>query len=416
MIRGIVTVCLLSHLAFAQPPATREAQIEAARDAKAKTVKPEEVGKAENFLRNFKDQKWLERLGQGYNGLRPKIGNMVTGGGFAVGPEYFREDLAGGNLHARVAAQVSTRAFQKYEAEARLPRLANGKVDLDFLAVHRNYASINYYGPGPNSRKEGRSAYRLEDTNLDAILGITPVKGIKFGASSGLLFVNVGPGNDNRFVSSELIYSPQVSPGIDVQTNFRRASVFGQIDYRDNPLGAKSGGNYVVEHSWFHDSGLKRFSFRRLDIDLEQHLPFLNKTRRIVLRAKGAFTDTNRSNQVPFYLQPIVGGSDDLRGYRFFRFSDRNAVVYNAEYRWEIFSGLDGALFFDAGKVMPHKGHLAFSQLETSYGFGFRANARNATFLRVDVGFSQEGFQVWFKFNDLLNPRRFGTARMQPIN
>jgi outer membrane protein assembly factor BamA len=414
--RVFVLIALIANVMWSQQVGTRAREIEAAREAKAKTVKPEEVSKAENFLRDFKDKKVLERFSQGFNGLRPKIGNMVTGGGFAIGPEYFREDLAGGRLNARVAGQVSTRAFQKYEAEAGLPKLADGKLDLSFLAVYRNYSSINYYGPGPQSRKEGRSAYRLEDTNLDAILGVTPVRGVKFGVSGGLLMVNVGPGNDNRFVSSERIYSPSVSPGIDVQTSFRRASVFGQLDYRDNPAGAKSGGNYVIERTWFQDTDLKRFSFRRLDIDLEQHLPLLNKTRRIVLRAKGAFTDTDGSNLVPFYLQPIVGGSDDVRGYRFFRFSDRNAVVYNAEYRWEIFSGLDGALFFDAGKVMPRRSLLAFSQLETSVGFGFRANARNVTFLRVDVGFSQEGFQVWFKFNDLLNPRKFGTARMQPIN
>ncbi|MDX2266749.1 MAG: BamA/TamA family outer membrane protein [Bryobacter sp.] len=407
---------LLPTIGFSQSSGTRAQEIEAAREAKAKTIKPDEVSKTENFLRNVKDQKLLERLTAGYNGFRPKIGNMVTGAGFAVGPEYFREDLLGGNLQARAGAQISTRGSYKMEAAARLPQLAKGKLDLELLAVHRNYNSINYYGPGPNSNREGRSAYRLEDTNLDAVFGVNLVRHLKVGASAGLLFPNVGPGTDNRFISSELIYSPQVSPGIDVQTNFRRASVFGQLDFRDDPLGPKSGGNYVVEQSWFEDTDLSRFSFRRLDIDLEQHVPFFNKTRRLVLRAKGAFTYTSGANVVPFYLQPIVGGSDDVRGYRFFRFSDRNSVVYNAEYRWEIFSGLDGAVFFDAGKVMPKPSQLGFSDLETSAGFGFRANARNATWLRVDVGFSHEGFQVWLKFNDLLNPRRFGTARMQPIN
>jgi hypothetical protein len=39
--------------------------------------------------------------------------------------------------------------------------------------------------------------------------------------------------------------------------------------------------------------------------------------------------------------------------------------------------------------------------LETSAGFGFRFNARNNVFLRLDVGFSHEGFQVAMKFNNL---------------
>ena len=98
-----------------------------------------------------------------------------------------------------------------------------------------------------------------------------------------------------------------------------------------------------------------------------------------------------------------------------FRSAGRNALVYNAEYRWEIFSGLDGALFLDAGKVMPHRGHLGFSALETSTGFGFRFNARNRTFMRLDVGFSHEGFGLWVKFNDPFLPRLFGTGMEQPL-
>ena len=152
-----------------------------------------------------------------------------------------------------------------------------------------------------------------------------------------------------------------------------------------------------------------------MDIDAQQYIPFLNKTHRIALRAKGTFTESDSPQTTPFYLRPVLGGSDDLRGFRPFRFSDRDKVVYNAEYQWEIFAGLDGALFFDAGKVMPRRSLLRFSDLETSAGFGLRFNAANATFLRVDVGFSHEGFQVWFKFNDAFNSRRYGTTTGQPV-
>ncbi len=90
-------------------------------------------------------------------------------------------------------------------------------------------------------------------------------------------------------------------------------------------------------------------------------------------------------------------------------------VVYTAEYRWEVFAGLDGAIFADAGKVAPNAKQLNFKSLESSVGFGLRFNAQNRTFMRFDVGFSHEGFQVWFKFNDVFNPRTFGTTTGQPI-
>jgi hypothetical protein len=39
--------------------------------------------------------------------------------------------------------------------------------------------------------------------------------------------------------------------------------------------------------------------------------------------------------------------------------------------------------------------------MESDVGFGFRFNARDNTFLRLDVGFSHEGFQVCVKFNNV---------------
>jgi outer membrane protein assembly factor BamA len=394
-------------------PATRAAEIEQAREAKV--LRPEEVTRAERFLRDLKEKKYLERITAGYNGFRLKIGNMVTGGGFAAGPEYFRGELLDGNLAVRTSAQFSTRGYSKYEAEAAAPRLWGQRLLLNFVGSHRNYGGISYYGPGPDSSKNARTNYRLEDTSADAIAVMQLARFVKLGGSIGGLWVNVGPGNDSRYASAEQVFRPAVVPGLDRQTNHLRTGVFAQFDYRDNPNGPKSGGNYVVQYSWYDDRKLELYGFRRMDIDAQQYIPFLNKTHRIALRAKGTFTEGDGNQTAPFYLQPVLGGSDDLRGFRPFRFSDRNKVVYNAEYQWEIFAGLDGALFFDAGKVMPRRGLLGFSDLETSAGFGLRFNVQNATFIRVDVGFSHEGFQVWFKFNDVFNSRRYGTTTGQPI-
>ena len=407
------SLALLSGLSAQE--VTRSAQIERERDQKAANLKPDEVSPLERRLRDFKDQKYLEKFGAGYHGFRAKVGNMVTGGGFAIGPEYYREGLRDGLVNFRASAQFSTRGYQKYETDVSLPSLAGGRLFVDVFGSHRNYGSLQYYGTGPKTRKEFRSDYRLEDTSFDGLVGVQPVKYLKLGGSTGYLWTNVGPGTDSRFASAETVFSPAVAPGIDRQTNYWRNGVFAQFDYRDDPKGTKQGGNYVMQYSWFHDDKLGIYSFRRLDIDLQQYIGILNRTRVFVLRAKTTLTDTDRNERIPFYLQPVLGGSDDLRGFRPFRFSDRNSLVLNGEYRWEIFSGLDGAIFADAGKVFPRRGLLNFRDLESSVGFGLRFNAHNATVVRVDVAFSHEGFQVWFKFNDVFQHRRFGTSIGQPV-
>jgi outer membrane protein assembly factor BamA len=100
-------------------------------------------------------------------------------------------------------------------------------------------------------------------------------------------------------------------------------------------------------------------------------------------------------------MQPTLGGSNDLRGFRPFRFYDDNLIVFNAEYRYEIFAGMDMAIFGDAGKVFHSKKDWNVHDLEAAYGIGMRFNARNTVFMRVDAGFSHEGFQVWVKFNNV---------------
>ena len=139
--------------------------------------------------------------------------------------------------------------------------------------------------------------------------------------------------------------------------------------------------------------------FQRLDFEAQQYIPVLNQRRVFALRAKSAMTWSDRP--IPFYMQPSLGGGDDLRGYRPFRFRGDNLMAMNAEYRWEIFSGLDLAVFADAGKVYDRKSDFSFRNLESDLGFGFRFNERNRTFLRLDVAFSHEGFQVWVKFNNI---------------
>ncbi len=396
----------------AQEP-TRTAEIESARDRKAGALKPESVTKPEGYMRDFKDMNYMEKLANGLHGFRPKLGGLVTGGGFAMGPEYYRGDLLNSQLIARASAQFSTRGYQKYETELVAPTLASGHVGLNALASYRNYRGIQYYGNGPDTPRT-RTNYLLEDTTIDGIATYRPGRWLRLGTSLGGLWVNVGPGKDTRFVSSDRVFTPQQSPGIDRQTNFLRYGTFAQFDYRNDPLGPKAGGNYVMQFSWFKDRKLDLHNFRRLDIDLQQYIPFFNKTHIIALRARTTLTDADGGNVVPFYLQPFLGGSDDLRGFRPFRFSDRNLLLMNAEYRWEIFAGMDAAIFADTGKVFARRGQLNFADLEGSAGFGLRFNVRNATFLRLDVGFSHEGFQVWFKFNDVFNNRRFGTTTGNP--
>jgi outer membrane protein assembly factor BamA len=389
---------------------TRTDQILAERRKKQPNLKPEEPSRLEKKLNWFKDSRVEERLSDGFHGWRFKVGGLAPGGGFAVGPEFSRHGLWGGRFNVRAGAQASAKGYHKEDFHFGVPRLFNDRISLDVYAVHHNYSSLNYYGSGQDTSRAGRSAYRMEDTAVDTTLTVRVLPKLNVGGSAGYVWNNIGPGNDSRFVSTEQIYS---DPGIDRQANFARVGAFVQYDYRDFAEGPRSGGNYIAQFHNFTDRTLGLEGFQRLDLEAQQYIPLFNKRRVIALRGKSVMTFTDDGKSVPFYMQPMLGGSDDLRGYRPFRFRGNNLLVMNAEYRWEVFSGLDMAVFGDAGKVFQHKSQFDLKGLETSAGFGFRFNARNVTFMRFDVGFSHEGYQISVKFNDLFRKGPVHTSSSQ---
>ncbi|MEP7366921.1 MAG: BamA/TamA family outer membrane protein, partial [Acidobacteriota bacterium] len=324
--------------------------------------------------------------------------------------QYFREDLANGTMFVDTSAQASTRQWVRLETALGQPRIANGKLFWEVRGLHHNYNSLPFYGQGPDSEKAKRTNYRLENTDIDGMFGVHVHRFLRVGGSTGYMWNNVGPGQDERYASSEKVFPPSRAAGISRQTNFYRWGGFVQADFRDSAVGPRSGGNYSMRYDSYNDRDLKLHGFQRVDIEGQQYLPFYNKRRVIVLRGRVVMTKHDDDQSVPFYLQSVLGGSNDLRGFRPYRFSDENMLVMNAEYRWEVFAGMDMALFADAGKVAHKRGDLDFKNLESAVGFGLRFNARNATFIRLDVGFSHEGFQVWVKFNDVFSQRPFGSS------
>jgi hypothetical protein len=412
MARSLLLIpVLLAIMARAQTVNTRAEQIRQAQAEKAGRLEPETNSNAENRLMYIKDERVLERLTGGWNGLRLKLGGLAAAGGFAVGPEYSRADLANGNLLFRVSSQASMRRFLRHDLELTAPNLANGKLFLSAYAVQHNYPQLQFYGLGPDSQKTGLSNYRLEDFAVDGTVGIRPIKNLTIAGQSGFVMNNVGPGTKRLLISSDRQF-PRV-PGMLQQANFLRTGGYAAYDTRDIVGGPRSGGYYLFQFGDYRDTrdesllGPKQ-SFRRFDAEVQQFIPFFNQRRVIALRGRTSMLDRTGRGEVPFYMMSTVGGPDTIRGYRPFRFMDRNTMVLNAEYRYEIFAGLDGTVFVDAGKATRRVGDLNFKNLESSVGFGFRVNARNAVFMRIETGFSHEGFQVWLRFNPVF---RTGPSR-----
>ena len=403
VIRAITAVIALAAgatAAFAQEPTTRADEIELARREKVATLWPERESPLVVRANNLLDRGLIEgiRNGRGANGWQLVLSGTRPAQGQAFGIGYRRSDLLHDVLSARaaVAGTLSGAILVDLNAQLNGPRRLEGAY-LDFGGVYERSPRMEFYGLGPDSRKEDRTGYLLQTTIFNARAGYRITPSLDVGGEYLTGRAHTGPVTRDDVPSIETRFDSTTAPGLFDDATF---SVWGAVlgwDTRDLPSGPKSGGFYGVNMRQYTDLSNGTYSHRRLEFEGQQFFPYFNETRVLALfvRSKFAFAGSDE-RVVPFYLQPKLGGNFELRGFDQYRFYDNNAFVAAIEHRWYAFNGLEMALFFDAGKTVSEKGNINLSNLNYGGGIGFRARVQDAIVLRFDIARSREGMQwIW---------------------
>lgn len=356
------------------PPTTRAEALRQAREKKQQAVVPNEPDGLQRALDVVEGRALYVLIRDGFY---PKIGSLTTGSGFAVGLGYRNREVFARRGVAEAWGAASFKKYWALQARAAFPDFAGGRVMTEAVANLRDYPREAFFGLGPDARREDFSEFSLRTREVAGVTGIRLADALMVGGSAAL-------------------FTPETAAGT---LDYLRTAVFLEVDYRE-PLNARRGGHYRLDLSRFADRDDGAWSFRRVDLDVRQYLGFLADRRVIALRA---FTSTSEpaagSRGVPFYLMPTLGGHDTLRGFRNYRFRGPHALLLQGEYRWELWSGLDAALFYDAGKVALRRSDLDLKRLETDYGFGFRFNTSDGVIMRVDAAFgSRDGKHLHIVF------------------
>jgi outer membrane protein assembly factor BamA len=270
-----------------------------------------------------------------------------------------------------------------------MPELADGRLLVELQAQRSDFPSEDFFGLGPESRRSDDVTYGLENTVVGARAGVRPTPWLMFAGRVDHLAPRVSTGAAGR--SIEQVFAPGEAPGLSEQPDFLKYELAAEVNYRQPQGNPRKGGRYAVAFQQFDDRGMDRYGFQRVEADLQQYISLYKERRVLALHAHASMSDADDNQQVPFYLQRTLGGPDDLRGFRRFRFRDENLLLLQAEYRWEIFTALDGAIFYDAGKVASRHEDLNLRDLESDYGIGFRFGTSNGVFLRIEGAFGSEG-------------------------
>jgi hypothetical protein len=395
---GVLTLALsglVTDVAFSQEPATRAEADRKRREEKAAQTKPYEPTGVERAI-NFAETKAIFILDR--EGFYPKLGSLTVGSGFAYGLGFRNRRLFENTGALDLWAAASIRRYNAVEARLTFPRLAGNHLHLETWASRRDYPQENFFGLGPDSDRADRSDYGIRTNHAGGRAGVKPVDALLVGGGLEYLRPRLERGNSSLLPDLPDIFDPSQVPGFETRANFLRSDAFIEVDYRE-PRNARKGGWYRLDYSHYDDRTTGTYTFSRLDADVRQFIGFLAERRVIAARLFVSTSDATAGHAVPFYFMPTLGGNDTLRGFRQYRFRGPHAILLQGEYRWEIWSGLEGALFYDAGKVANRRGDLDFSDLERDYGFGFRFNTDNGVVFRVDAALgSRDGKHLHIVF------------------
>jgi len=407
--RGVVAavLVLLASPVIAQesqPPSTRASILDDARQALTGQSALPTRSKVENGLSWYDNQYLLTKILSGWKGIHLAGGDFPAGAGTKFGIGYDRAltspdpdpDLPN-RVDISARAAYSTMGYARLRGGLNARNLGGVPLDVSGFSQYYEFPQEDFFGFGIDSLKSERTNYLLDATESGGSMRWRPFF-LDLSAGGSYISPRIGHGTDKRFVSTEELFSPATVPGLGTQTDFVKVEATAAIDWRDNPAHPHGGGRYGVTAAKFDDRDLNRFDFHRIEVSLQQYVPLTDRYRILALRAEGVFTDGDHGQTVPFYFQPTLGGANDLRGYREFRFRDQNSLLLGAEYRWEAWWALDGALFVDAGTVAARRRDLSLNDMDVTYGIGFRFHSNSAVLGRLDLAFSREGFVPLLRF------------------
>jgi hypothetical protein len=371
-----------------------------AEQEKAKHLKPQQPPRGERKFDHV--EKDIIKPVFSVNGPALKFGGLPTGGGFSLGPEYTRQGLFADHLTTNVYIVGSTRKWYGGQTSLDFHDLWNGHLELRTDGGYQNAASVWYFGQGPDSSKSNKTDFNREFTtaHFSALTHFFNER-LTVGYTVGGLLVHVGPGDLSGTPTTQTLFTQANTPGLAQQSNFITGTTTVQLDLSHTGFSNPGGLQVEADDSQFFDRSGNQANFHLLGTQATYYLPLTNGMRSLVFRVRNqtAFAENNQT--VPFYLQPVLGGPDDLRGFDRYRFYGNGNSVATAEYRWSISQMLEMAVFGDGGNVYQRPGLIGFRDLRGDGGFGLRFKNKQASVMRLDVGFSQEGVHVWFVFNDV---------------
>ncbi len=387
----LATLALAQYLpmilqADAIPP--RSAEIAAKQAEKAKHLTSYQPNSVERIVTRVHPQ--------GFEnppvGFYPWLGSIYADGSAAAGPGYRRP--YGNNGVFDLHGAWSIKNYKLLDASLHLPEMRAGYFATELTGTYIDAPQVAYYGVGNKTRKADKTAFDYQPMTIGFMEIFRPMSWLSLGGGFQYLEIETKAAKGFR-PSIENKFTQTTAPGLGTDPAYTCAHAYAEINWRQPVRYSIKGGSYRFEWTSFNRTGEDRsFDFRRFDIEIKQFFPIRRGNQGIALRGLASTTGVAKGREVPFFLMPMLGGGQEMRGFADYRFRDRHRLLLTSEYRWRPSKFLDMALFYEAGKVASRTRELNLDEMHTCYGIGARIHAPYAIVLRVEVAHSIEGTRL----------------------
>jgi hypothetical protein len=334
--------------------------------------------------------------------LHPTVSQVAPGGGISAGVGFTPAPWCAGTCSISLRASGSVKQYWVLDANATYQ--AGNRFHAEAYGHARHMTELPFFGIGDQTIITQETDFRYQERTIGGMGWVRFVPWLALGSRLEQLWPSVGSGFNSSVPSIGQRFTELSAPGLTAQPAFTRYQGFVDFNYPAAGLSERRGTDIKIAYNVFHDDDNKGYSFRRVEAEGREHFSVWGPDRKLTFHGLVSMAQTDAGQNVPFYLQETLGGATNLlgfhesliggdesiatlRGYRDFRFRDRDLVLLQTEFRQKLWGPIDISAFTDAGKVARTSQDLGLTHLRHDFGVSLSLMRGPATVARFDFAF-----------------------------
>lgn len=295
-------------------------------------------------------------------------------------------------IHINMTQNASA-SFGKPEAFMLFGEPVSYSTGIDWDRSLSNY----FYGIGNGSSKNDLADYSNNTIKAGLTFGFEPCDKVSISPHIGIISGSTSAGgNDTGHPSVQEIFPASELPGFNRWLDYIVLGLRAAHDSRDNVDSPTSGGLRSLSFKRYQGFNTAGYSYNEYEVDIRQYIRLFMPRQALVLRTDWVFQQTTGNDLVPFSNLAVLDVGSPLRGFPQGRFHDRNSLLFNFEYRYPVWSIVDGVIFYDTGRVYHTVSDISLAHIKYSAGLGLNMRIPNLMLFHFYAAYGGEGVNFVF--------------------